>query len=42
MTESPRPRPVILLVVTEGSRGVLGDEFTSRYGRDYDVRVLTD
>ncbi len=42
MTEPPRPRPVILLVVTEASRAVLTDEFASRYARDYDVRAVTD
>lgn len=42
MTESPRPRPVILLVSTEKHRAVLADEFTSRYARDYDVRLTTD
>ena len=42
MTEPPRPQPVILLVATEKSRRVLDAEFSSRYGRDYDVRVLTD
>ena len=42
MTVTPRPRPVILLVVTEESRPVLQDEFASRYDRDYDVRVTTD
>lgn len=42
MTESPRPRPVILLVVTDGHREVLSAEFESRYARDYDVRTTTD
>ncbi|MDR7087489.1 thioredoxin reductase (NADPH) [Aeromicrobium panaciterrae] len=42
MTETPRPKPVILLVVTETSRAVLTDEFSSRYARDYDIRVVTD
>ncbi|MET0930182.1 MAG: FAD-dependent oxidoreductase [Aeromicrobium sp.] len=42
MTETPRPRPVILLVATDTSSPVLADEFGSRYGRDYDVRVVTD
>ncbi|MCW2790369.1 MAG: response regulator [Aeromicrobium sp.] len=42
MTESPRPRPVILLVAGGWSHDVLVDEFTSRYSRDYDVRVVTD
>ncbi|WP_332642592.1 FAD-dependent oxidoreductase [Aeromicrobium sp.] len=42
MTETPRPKPVILLVVTETSRAVLADEFSSRYARDYDVRIVTD
>ncbi|MET0767058.1 MAG: response regulator, partial [Aeromicrobium sp.] len=42
MTESPRPRPVILLVAGGWSHDVLADEFTSRYSRDYDVRVVTD
>jgi thioredoxin reductase (NADPH) len=40
MTESPRQKPVILLVATETSRDVLEDEFRSRYARDYDVRTL--
>ena len=42
MTESPRPTPVILLVATDRTRGVLVEEFGSRYARDYDVRVVTD
>src|SRR5687768_10709319 len=42
MTETPRPKPVILLVVTETSRAILADEFSSRYARDYDVRIVTD
>jgi thioredoxin reductase (NADPH) len=40
MTESPRQKPVILLVATGASRDVLEDEFRSRYSRDYDVRTL--
>jgi thioredoxin reductase (NADPH) len=40
MTESPRQKPVILLVTTEATRDVLEDEFRSRYSRDYDVRTL--
>jgi thioredoxin reductase (NADPH) len=40
MTESPRQKPVILLVATDASRDVLEDEFRSRYARDYDVRTL--
>ena len=42
MTETPRPSPVILLVVTDASKEILGSEFSSRYARDYDVRVVTD
>ncbi|MEO6604525.1 MAG: FAD-dependent oxidoreductase [Aeromicrobium sp.] len=42
MTETPRPSPVILLVVTDESRAALEDEFSSRYARDYDVRMVTD
>ena len=40
MTESPRQKPVILLVATEATRNALEDEFRSRYARDYDVRTL--
>ncbi|KAA1372494.1 FAD-dependent oxidoreductase [Aeromicrobium fastidiosum] len=40
MTESPRPKPVILLVATAESRDVLENEFRGRYARDYDVRTL--
>jgi thioredoxin reductase (NADPH) len=40
MSESPRAKPVILLVTTAHSRDVLEDEFRSRYARDYDVRTL--
>lgn len=42
MTETPRPSPVILVVATDDSRTVLAEEFGSRYGRDYDIRVVTD
>lgn len=42
MSESPRPSPVILLVATAWSHDVLVDEFASRYGRDYDVQVVTE
>jgi thioredoxin reductase (NADPH) len=40
MTESPRQKPVILLVATEASRDILENEFRGRYARDYDVRTL--
>lgn len=40
MTESPRHKPVILLVATEGNRDILDLEFRSRYARDYDVRAI--
>ena len=40
MTESPRHKPVILLVATEETRDLLDEEFRSRYGRDYDVRAI--
>ncbi len=42
MTELPRPRPVILLVATDESCAVFDQEFANRYGRDYDIRVVTD
>ncbi len=42
MSESPRPSPVILLVATGDSHDVLVEEFSSRYARDYDVRVVTE
>jgi thioredoxin reductase (NADPH) len=40
MSESPRQKPVILVVATATSRDGLEDEFRSRYARDYDVRTL--
>ena len=40
MSESPRAKPVILLVTTAESRDVIENEFRSRYARDYDVRTL--
>ncbi|MET0467446.1 MAG: FAD-dependent oxidoreductase [Aeromicrobium sp.] len=40
MSESPRRKPVILIVGTADSRDRLEDEFRSRYARDYDVRTL--
>ncbi|MCD9198567.1 FAD-dependent oxidoreductase [Aeromicrobium wangtongii] len=40
MSESPRQRPVILLVSSRTHRDALEDEFRSRYWRDYDVRTL--
>lgn len=40
MSESTRPKPVILIVATEKNQQALADEFASRYARDYDVRTV--
>jgi thioredoxin reductase (NADPH) len=41
MTETPSD-PVILVVASAEHRAALADEFGSRYGRDYDLRVVDD